>query len=75
MRHSAATDRPEETYLVRDQARAFADLIHELGVTNAIVAGYDVGSFASQTLAATGPDLVKALVVLPLQPDAGAQLL
>lgn len=43
---------PEEIYSGRGQARAVAALMDELGVTNAVVAGYDVGSFVSQTLAA-----------------------
>jgi pimeloyl-ACP methyl ester carboxylesterase len=40
-----------------------------------VVAGYDVGSFVSQTLAAMRPDLVKALVISPPLPGAGQRVL
>jgi pimeloyl-ACP methyl ester carboxylesterase len=46
-----------------------------LGLKDAVVAGYDVGSFVSQTLAAMRPDLVKALVVSPPLPGAGQRVL
>ncbi len=66
---------PEETYSGRGQARAVAALMDELGLKDAVVAGYDIGSFVSQVLAATRPDLVKALVVSPPVPGAGKRVL
>ena len=39
------------------------------------MAGYDVGSFVSQTIAAMRPQLVKALVVSPPLPGAGQRVL
>ena len=65
----------EEIYSGRGQARAVAALMDELGLKNAVVAGYDVGSFVSQTLAAMRPDLVKALVISPPLPGAGQRVL
>jgi pimeloyl-ACP methyl ester carboxylesterase len=47
----------------------------ELRLKTAVVAGYYVGSFVSQTVAAMRPDLVKALVVSPPLPGAGQRVL
>jgi pimeloyl-ACP methyl ester carboxylesterase len=66
---------PEEVYSARGQARAVAALMDELGLKDAVVAGYDIGSFVSQTVAAVRPDLVKALVVSPPLPGAGKRVL
>jgi pimeloyl-ACP methyl ester carboxylesterase len=66
---------PEQMYSGRGQARAVVALMDELGFKNAVVAGYDVGSFVSQTIAAMRPDLVKALVVSPPLPGAGQRVL
>jgi pimeloyl-ACP methyl ester carboxylesterase len=49
--------------------------MNELGLEEAVVAGYDVGSFVGQTVAAIRPDLVKALVVSPPLPGAGQRVL
>jgi pimeloyl-ACP methyl ester carboxylesterase len=66
---------PEEIYSGRGQARAVVALMDELGLKDAVVAGYDVGSFVSQSVAAMRPDLVKALVVSPPLPGAGRRVL
>ena len=66
---------PEEIYSGRGQARAVIALMDELGLEGAVVAGYDVGSFVSQTIAAMRPQLVKALVVSPPLPGAGQRVL
>jgi len=66
---------PEEIYSGRGQARAVVALMDELGLKDAVVAGYDIGSFVSQTVAAMRPDLVKALVVSPPLPGAGKRVL
>jgi pimeloyl-ACP methyl ester carboxylesterase len=50
-------------------------LIEELDLGPAVIAGYDVGSFVAQTVAATRPDLVRALVVSPPLPGAGKRVL
>lgn len=66
---------PEQMYSGRGQARAVVALMGELGFKDVVVAGYDVGSFVSQTIAAMRPDLVKALVVSPPLPGAGPRVL
>jgi pimeloyl-ACP methyl ester carboxylesterase len=66
---------PEEIYSDRGQARAVVALMNELGLKEAVVAGYDVGSLVGQTVAAIRPDLVKALVVSPPLPGAGQRVL
>ncbi len=66
---------PEEIYSARGQARAVAALLDELGLKDAVVAGYDVGGAVSQMLAERRPDLVKALVVSPHLPGAGKRVL
>jgi pimeloyl-ACP methyl ester carboxylesterase len=66
---------PEESYSPQAQARAIAALMEELGVSKAVLAGYDVGSLVAQTVAATRPELVKALVVSPPLPGGGGRVL
>jgi len=66
---------PEQIYSGKGQARAVIALMDELGLKNAIVCGYDVGSFISQTIASLRPDLVKALVISPPLPGAGDRVL
>jgi pimeloyl-ACP methyl ester carboxylesterase len=65
----------EKIYSAQGQARAVAALMDELGVKDAVVAGYDVGGAVSQTVAAMRPDLVMALVVSPHLPGAGKRVL
>jgi pimeloyl-ACP methyl ester carboxylesterase len=63
-------------YGVKGEAGAIIDLIeNELGLSNVILGGYDVGSFVAQTLASLRPDLVKGLVVSPPLPGAGRRIL
>lgn len=57
------------------QARGVIALMDELGIQDAVLGGYDVGSFVAQTVAAMRPDLVRALVVSPPLPGAGARVL
>jgi pimeloyl-ACP methyl ester carboxylesterase len=68
---------PEDYYSpqAQAQAHAVAALMEELGVFQAVLAGYDVGSPVAQTLAAIRPELVKALVVSPPLPGAGERVL
>nr|WP_238362011.1 alpha/beta hydrolase [Actinopolymorpha pittospori] len=65
----------EEIYSGPGQARGVIALMDELGIRDAVLAGYDVGSFVAQTVAAMRPDLVRALVVSPPLPGAGARVL
>jgi pimeloyl-ACP methyl ester carboxylesterase len=66
---------PEKIYSGHRQARAVVALMDELKIKDAVVSGYDVGSFVSQTIAAMRPDLVKALVISPPLPGAGQRVL
>jgi pimeloyl-ACP methyl ester carboxylesterase len=65
----------EEFYSGAGQASAVIALLEELGVSGAVVAGYDVGSFVAQTAARMRPDLIRALVVSPPLPGAGRRVL
>lgn len=66
---------PEQYYSPQAQARAIVALMEELGVSDAVLVGYDVGSLGAQTVAAMRPDLVKALVVSPPLPGGGKRVL
>lgn len=66
---------PQQFYSGQGQARAVIALMDELGIEQAIVCGYDIGSFISQTIASMRPDLVKALVISPPLPGAGDRVL
>ena len=52
-------------YSLSGQVDGVIALIDELGISNAILCGYDIGSFTVQTIAAKRPDLAKSLVVAP----------
>jgi pimeloyl-ACP methyl ester carboxylesterase len=66
---------PEDGYSADAQARSVAGLIEELGLGPVVLAGYDIGSRIAQTLARSFPERVRALVVAPPLPGAGARLL
>jgi pimeloyl-ACP methyl ester carboxylesterase len=66
---------PETAYSGAAQARSVVGLIEELGLSPAVLGGYDIGSFIAQTVARTRPDLVRALVVSPPLPGAGKRVL
>jgi pimeloyl-ACP methyl ester carboxylesterase len=65
----------EAFYSGHGQARAVIALMDELGLKDAVLAGYDVGSFVGQAVAAMRPDLAKALVISPPLPGAGRRVL
>jgi pimeloyl-ACP methyl ester carboxylesterase len=65
----------EQFYSGEGQAAGVIALLEELGVTGAVVAGYDIGSRIAQTAARMRPDLVRALVVSPPLPGAGRRIL
>jgi pimeloyl-ACP methyl ester carboxylesterase len=62
-------------YAAAGQARSVVGLVEALGLGPVVVAGYDVGSRVAQQVAATRPDLVRALVVSPPLPGAGERVL
>lgn len=66
---------PAAQYSADAQARSVVGLIEELGLERPILAGYDIGSRIAQRVAATRPDLVRALVVSPPLPGIGGRIL
>lgn len=65
---------PAQFYGRDAQARSVAGLAEELGLSQLVVAGYDVGSRVAQHLAKTRPELVRALVVTPPAPGVGRRV-
>ncbi len=65
---------PAEQYSGPAQARSVAELITSLGLTPAVVVGYDIGSRIAQALARARPDLVRALVISPPLPGVGTRV-
>jgi pimeloyl-ACP methyl ester carboxylesterase len=66
---------PGEAYSAAAQARSVLGLMDELGLDAAVLAGYDVGSRVSRTVAAAAPERVRALVLSPPMPGAGERVL
>ena len=66
---------PAAQYSAAAQARSVAGLIAELGLTQPVIVGYDIGSRIAQTLAAERPDLIRALVISPPVPGIGGRIL
>jgi pimeloyl-ACP methyl ester carboxylesterase len=62
-------------YSATAQASSVVGLINELGLSDAVLAGYDVGSRVAQSVARMHPHLVKALVLSPPVPGAGDRVL
>ena len=62
-------------YSASAQASSVVGLIKELGLTDVVLAGYDVGSRVAQSVARMYPDLVHALVLSPPLPGAGDRVL
>jgi pimeloyl-ACP methyl ester carboxylesterase len=71
-KHSAD---PASQYSAAAQARSLLALIAELGLTDPVIAGYDIGSRIAQAIAAERPDLVRALVIAPPLPGIGDRIL
>jgi pimeloyl-ACP methyl ester carboxylesterase len=62
-------------YSATAQASSIIGLIKELGLSDVVIAGYDVGSRVAQSVARMHPDLVQALVLSPPLPGAGDRVL
>jgi pimeloyl-ACP methyl ester carboxylesterase len=62
-------------YSATAQAASVVGLINELGLTDVVLAGYDVGSRVAQSVARMHPHLAKALVLSPPLPGAGDRVL
>jgi pimeloyl-ACP methyl ester carboxylesterase len=66
---------PAVQYNAAAQARSVIGLIEELTLGPAVIAGYDIGSRIAQAIAASRPDLVRALVIAPPLPGIGDRIL
>jgi pimeloyl-ACP methyl ester carboxylesterase len=66
---------PAQAYSAAGQAASVVGLLGELGLGPAVIAGYDVGSRVAQQIARSNPELVRALVLAPPLPGAGARVL
>ncbi len=66
---------PDGNYDAASQARSVLALVEELGLQRPVIAGYDIGSRITQTLAHARPDLPRALVLSPPLPGAGRRIL
>jgi pimeloyl-ACP methyl ester carboxylesterase len=60
----APSDAPPAPYSVEQMAGDAAGLLEALGLRDAVLVGYSLGSFAAEVLARTRPDLVRAAVLL-----------
>jgi len=66
---------PAGHYDADAQVRSLVGLIDELGISQLVVGGYDVGSRVGQRLTALRPSLVRGLVAAPPLPGVGARIL
>ncbi|MFF3217085.1 alpha/beta fold hydrolase [Streptomyces sp. NPDC002886] len=60
----APSDAPPAPYAMADLAGDLAGLMDHLGLVDAAVVGYSLGSFTAELLARTRPDLVGSLVLM-----------
>ncbi|MEP7026531.1 MAG: alpha/beta hydrolase [Actinomycetota bacterium] len=66
---------PAAAYSATAQAASVIALIEQLGLADVVIAGYDIGSRIAQAIAASRPDLLRALVVAPPLPGIGRRIL
>ena len=66
---------PAEGYSAAAQMRSVLGLLDDLGIAHAVFAGYDIGSRLIQTVVGQAPQRVRAAVLTPPLPGAGARLL
>jgi len=64
------SDCPPGPWTIEDHVSDLAGLLDSLGVKNAVICGLSVGGLIAQGLAASRPDLVKALILC----DTGAKI-
>ncbi|MFF2385677.1 alpha/beta fold hydrolase [Streptomyces sp. NPDC058108] len=62
-------------YSLTGQVDALIALLDDLGISNAVLCGYDVGSFSVQTIAMKRPDLAHSLVIAPPTLGVGRRIL
>jgi pimeloyl-ACP methyl ester carboxylesterase len=66
---------PEAAYSAAAQCDSVLGLLDELEVSQAVVAGYDVGSRVARELATVAPERISGLVLAPPLPGAGDRVL
>src|SRR3954464_15300253 len=66
---------PSEAYSADAQADSVCGLLEELQLDRPVLAGYDVGSRVAQAVARRLPEDLRALVLAPPLPGAGARIL
>ena len=66
---------PVTGYSAAAQARSILGLIDELGLTSPVIAGYDIGSRITQTIAREAPGRIRSIVICPPVPGAGRRVL
>jgi pimeloyl-ACP methyl ester carboxylesterase len=66
---------PAEAYSAPAQARSVLGLVDELGLTDPVLTGYDIGSRIAQAAARAAPGRVRALVISPPLPGGGRHVL
>jgi 3-oxoadipate enol-lactonase len=64
LRGHGRTFAPEEPFTLEDAADDVAALLHDLGITRAVVLGYSLGTAVTQMLVARHPDLVAGIVLM-----------
>jgi pimeloyl-ACP methyl ester carboxylesterase len=62
-------------YALSRQVGGVIALLEELAISDAVLCGYDVGSFTVQTIAMTRPDLARSLVIAPPTMGVGRRIL
>jgi pimeloyl-ACP methyl ester carboxylesterase len=75
LRGFGESDKGAGDYSAQGQARSVLGLIDELGLRAPVIAGYDVGSRVTQTIARMAPERVSAIVVCPPLPGVGERVL
>lgn len=66
---------PMAAYSAAAQARSILALIDELQLNDPVIAGYDIGSRITQTIAREAPSRIRATVITPPVPGAGRRVL
>lgn len=66
---------PSSAYSAAAQARSVLGLIDELHLSAPLIAGYDIGSRITQTIARAAPGRLRAIVLCPPLPGVGRRVL
>lgn len=66
---------PAFAYSAAAQARSVVGLIDELHLATPLIAGYDIGSRVTQTIARVAPGRLRAIVLCPPLPGVGQRVL